>query len=406
MNPKGGTNKSLGAYSPTVGYGFADTGAVTLSTAVTGRNDNTQLTPPDNDYAVLGAGTQFIVDLPASLYPNGTFDIYYTAAYYASGNSVKLTAEGGSTVYSVSNGANQAKTGVITGVKVTDGQLNLAFQSLSRITQLVIRYVPADKTALNAAIFSTQGMNLVQSNYTVSPWNTLQTALAAANTCPADTQQADVDTLTQNLTNAVKGLVSAAALNAAVASAQSLKQPDYTSGSWKALQTALAATAGYPDSASQADIDTLTQNLSNAVKGLVNVTALNAAVASAQSLKQPDYTSGSWKTLQTALAAAAGYPGSASQADIDTLTQNLSNAVKGLVSAAALNAAIGNALRLKLGDYTVMSVLNLLKSLIPALLCPPNASQAQVDMLTADLNQATTQMQYRHFPWWCILWRD
>ena len=136
VNPKGGASLTLGAYTSALGYGFADIDSTTLTTAVVGRNDNTSLSAPDNDYAI-GNGVQFLIDLP-----NGVYNVYYTAAYYGSKNSVKLSAEGG-TVYTTSNSANAAATGEIENVELTDGQLTLAFKSgnYSRISQIVIRQV-------------------------------------------------------------------------------------------------------------------------------------------------------------------------------------------------------------------------------------------------------------------------
>lgn len=197
VNPKYGTNVSLGAYSKSIGYGFADPGKTTLSTAVQGRNDNNGFAAPDNDYVVAGSGAQFIVDLP-----NGTYNLYYTSAYYAK-NTVKLYVEGGS-ANSVTNAANQAVTGEVDNIKITDGQMNIAFADLSRMPQMIIRRVEPNKTALKKAIAAAQALN--QADYIPSTWDALQTALATAADCMINGTQTDVDAATASLKEAMDGL--------------------------------------------------------------------------------------------------------------------------------------------------------------------------------------------------------
>jgi lysophospholipase L1-like esterase len=201
LNPKGGTNVSLGAYSSTLGYGFADPGKTTLSTAVQGRNDNSSLAAPDNDYVVAGSGAQFIVDLP-----NGTYELYYTSAYY-SGSTVKVSVESGSTVYSTSNTANQATTGKVENIKITDGQMNISFSGTSRMSQMIIRrVVEPDKTALNKAISDANALNAA--DYTAASWSALQTALVNAQNAAYE-DQASVNSMIATLNNVINVLVKA-----------------------------------------------------------------------------------------------------------------------------------------------------------------------------------------------------
>lgn len=144
VNPKGGKNVALGAYTKEAGYGFADLGATLLTHPVTGRNDNTQMVPPDNDY-VVAQGVQFLVDLP-----NAAYNVTFTSAYYAQSSSVTVVANGISGT--VTSQANQPVTGEISNIPVENGQLAIVFpqNALSRCTQIIISKVVIDDSSSKA----------------------------------------------------------------------------------------------------------------------------------------------------------------------------------------------------------------------------------------------------------------
>lgn len=137
VNPKGGKNLALGAYSKGMGYGFADLGATVLIHPVEGRDDNTQMVPPDNDY-VVAQGVQFLVDLP-----NGIYNVAFTSAYYTQTSSVTVAVNGINGA--VTSQANEVVIGEIDNVPVEKGQLAIVFPqgTLSRCTQIVIRRAEA-----------------------------------------------------------------------------------------------------------------------------------------------------------------------------------------------------------------------------------------------------------------------
>ncbi len=129
-----------------------------------------------------------------------------------------------------------------------------------------------------------------------------------------------------------------AALNEAIATAQGKQEADYTPASWQALETALAAAQAVADDpdATQAQVDEATANLNAAIDGLVlkaDKAALNEAIATAQGKQQADYTPASWQALETALAAAQAVADDpdATQAQVDEATANLNAAIDGLV---------------------------------------------------------------------------
>jgi lysophospholipase L1-like esterase len=342
VNPKGGTNVSLGAYSSSIGYGFADPSKTTLSTAVSGRNDNTLLAAPDNDYVVAGSGAQFIVDLP-----NGTYNLYYTSANYAK-STVKLYVEGGSTAYSTTNAANQAVTGKVENIKITDGQLNITFADLSRMSQLVIRrVVEPDKTALNKAISDANALNAA--DYTAVSWSVLQTALASAQNSTYEGQIA-VNSMTATLNNVIIGLVKATlstiTIDGKVVDGFNPNTVEYNVV-LPIRTTTVPKVEGMISESEKADVTqasalpgTATINVilgdGSTKSYIVNFTvavdkmALNKAIVDANALNAADYTVASWSALQTALVNAQNAL-SEDQTTVDSMTVALNDAIQALV---------------------------------------------------------------------------
>jgi lysophospholipase L1-like esterase len=343
VNPKGGTNVTLGAYSSSIGYGFADPGKTTLSKPVEGRSDNSALAAPDNDYVVAGSGAQFIVDLP-----NGTYNLYYTSANYAK-STVKLYVEGGPTAYSTSNAANQAVTGVVNNIKITDGQLNITFADLSRLSQMVIRrVVELDKTALNKAIADASVLSAA--DYTAASWVALQTAITNAQNSTYGTQSA-VDNMTATLSNAIKALVkgtlSTITIDGNVIDGFNADTLEYNVV-LPIRTTTIPKVEGTIVDSEKADVTqasalpaTVTINVTlgdGSIKSYkVNFTvaidkeALNQAIADANALNATEYTVASWSALQTVLVNAQNTLSMGDQTSVDNITEVLNNAIQALV---------------------------------------------------------------------------
>jgi hypothetical protein len=266
----------------------------------------------------------------------------------------------------------------------------------------------ADYTALNTA--KTSAAALTEANYTAASWANLQTALTAANAVPTGlkiSSQATIDTATTNLNNAIaalEGLASYTALDAAIASAATKTQSWYTTDSWSALATAVTAGKALSrtlGTTQQATVDAATKAITDAIAGLVEAdasyTALNAAIAQADALKEADYSAASWANLQTALTAAKAVDKTLKvkdQATIDTATKNLTDAIAalaGLASYTALDAAIAQADALTQANYTTDSWATLAtavsagKALSRTL---TSADQATVDAATKAITDA------------------
>ncbi|MCD8333808.1 MAG: FIVAR domain-containing protein [Clostridiales bacterium] len=178
-----------------------------------------------------------------------------------------------------------------------------------------------DTTALTAAI--EQAEALTESDYTASTWAAMQTALTSAKSVlsDADATQTQVDEAIAALNSAIDALEAPVSeetqeeLKTTVSQVsvliQTLTQSGYTTESWDAVQTALAAANAVlsdPD-ASQSEVEAAIAALNSAVAALeavttVDTTALTAAIEAAGALAESSYTADSWAALQTALTSA------------------------------------------------------------------------------------------------------
>jgi len=134
------------------------------------------------------------------------------------------------------------------------------------------------------------------------------------------------------------------ALRDAIEEAERRIETNYTAISWRRLENSLSsAIAIYNNiNATQAQIDTATANLLGALNALVlqpvvvpiDRTALQLAIDDAGDRIQANYTALSWRRVETALNAAINMHNNANatQAQINTATTNLNNALAALVS--------------------------------------------------------------------------
>ncbi len=143
----------------------------------------------------------------------------------------------------------------------------------------------------------------------------------------------------ENIVTEEEETIDTSSLEKAIAAAETLTESDYTAASWADLQTELAeAKAELASPNTQATVNEATTHLNEAVSALVKVekadlTALNTAIKAAKALKESDYTAASWKSLQTALAAAQKMTETDTQTDVDTAASNLNAAISALVKA-------------------------------------------------------------------------
>ena len=130
------------------------------------------------------------------------------------------------------------------------------------------------------------------------------------------------------------------ALNAAISTAESKTEADYTKESWDALQEKLSAAKTLAANPTTQDaVNSAANELNAAVTALVNaataeeIQVLNDAISSADDAKEADYTAENWTSLQTALTKAKELQTSAAngerpaQADVVAATTTLKEAI-------------------------------------------------------------------------------
>ncbi|MDR2890152.1 MAG: InlB B-repeat-containing protein [Alistipes sp.] len=142
------------------------------------------------------------------------------------------------------------------------------------------------------------------------------------------------------------------------------EETDYSAGSWDAFQTALdAAKAAAEDpEATTEELQTALDNLEAAMDALVDISALNDAIATADELDNEggDYTTESWDIFAAALAEAktvAADPDATAE-EVEAALEALQTAEEGLVPATnkgVLEQLIGDAEELVEEDYTPAS---------------------------------------------------
>lgn len=160
-----------------------------------------------------------------------------------------------------------------------NGDYQVEVEATGYTTNLGFTYTKsADKAALNAAIEAAAKLSNDKGTYTAASWTAFQNALSAAqgvNESPAATDD-EVANALSTLQNAQAALAKAATtdqktdLKVEIGRADVLNESDYTAGSWKAYQSALAAAQAVlsKDDASAADVEKATQALKDARNAL------------------------------------------------------------------------------------------------------------------------------------------
>ena len=185
--------------------------------------------------------------------------------------------------------------------------------------------------AYNAAVAATTALD--ERAYTAESWAALENALNA----PVGK---DIAAATASIVAATAALakdIDYSALNDAIETAETLKQSEYTVESWSALTTALtAAKAVVANGAEdQAAANAALKSLTAAIAALVSdvdYSALNDAIATAEALKESEYTTESWAALTAALTAAKAVVagGVADQTAVNAALKTLTTAIAGL----------------------------------------------------------------------------
>ena len=129
----------------------------------------------------------------------------------------------------------------------------------------------ADYTAVNEAIAAAEA--LTEADYTAESWAVLEAAIAAVQPNLPATQQAEVDAMARTINDAIDALVvekaNYAAVDAAIAKAETLTEADYTADSWAAVEAAINAVVRDLPVSDQAKVDAMAKAINDAIDALV-----------------------------------------------------------------------------------------------------------------------------------------
>ena len=251
--------------------------------------------------------------------------------------------------------------------KSTPETVKKAYEDLDKaITGLT--YKEVDKTNLNKLIEKAKAYDGKQEFYTEDSWKSFSDALAKAETESANENSTPetVKKAHDQLNKAIKGLkVNKSQLKALIDEANGKNKAEYTSASWKALETALknAQSVYDAENATQKSVQEAHDSLKAAIDGLTakaDKTQLKALIDEANGKNKAEYTSASWKALETALKNAQSVYDTedATQKSVQEAHDSLKVAIDGLTAKAdktELQALITKAKDKKEAEYTADS---------------------------------------------------
>ena len=275
------------------------------------------------------------------------------------------------------------------------------------IDSLVTKTV--DKSQLEALIQEAEGKT--ETDYTAKSWAKLVTALEAARSefRNENATQESVNNACGSLKTAIDGLTVKAdktQLKALIDEASNKNKAEYTSVSWKALETALKNAQSVYDTedATQKSVQDACDSLRTAIDGLkvkVDKSELQKLIAEATGKEEAGYTPESWAAFTTALGTANEVNGNkdATQEVVDQACESLRTAMTGLTAKAdktQLQALIDEAGNKNKDEYTEESwasfetALNEAKSVF----ANENASQDVVDKACESLSKAIEDLKF------------
>lgn len=267
-------------------------------------------------------------------------------------------------------------------------------KAISKAAATVIFNIPpTDFSALNEAIALAD--QKLENMYTPNSWVAFAEALANAKAIDSEAEQDTVDAALTALNEAMGALIERAnfdALNNAIETAKSKVKANYTDASWEVLEDMLAKAEAIDANASQEEVNLAAYKLEQAIELLVlkaDLSALNEAIALAESKNADLYTSATWTELEGALANARLLDENSSPEDVANATVALNEAIAKLVEKAdlaELNNAIASANELNKDDY-IQSTWEALQEALGA------AQGLNVESPQADVNAATQRIK-------------
>jgi hypothetical protein len=253
--------------------------------------------------AEIDAAEEAIRDAIAALVPVGTAQSLTDAiaAYGGAGEGDYTISSWASSGYEDALDAANALVTLLNDADASNdpspSQIKAAIEALTdAYNDLVLRGDPTEINAAAASIKTDIDGNQVK--YTADSWSAMQTAMTNAgngNLDTSDLSQAQVDALKPPLLSAYNALIDISGLTAALATAGTKVQDDYTPASWTDLANARAAAEiiAAKASATQEEVDTAISGLNTAMtnlvyKPVVNTFSVSASGAATQAAKNTD----------------------------------------------------------------------------------------------------------------------
>ena len=229
------------------------------------------------------------------------------------------------------------------------------------------------------------------SNYTTGSWNALTKAEQAIKSLLAEgATPAEFTEATQDLYDAVNGLVDVTALVAERAAFEATDGTLYTDDSYAAYKKAYDDSTGLLASGSADEVAAAVTALQNAQAGLELKTDepgvdLDKVIADAEALSKDDYTTSSWAVLQAAIDAAKA---DHDPAQDEELAKAITDAKTALVNVVALKNAIADAEAIDTTGKTAESVAALKAAIADARALLADGTQGEVNAAVAAIDAA------------------
>ena len=266
--------------------------------------------------------------------------------------------------------------------------------------QVLLGIIPTDMTSLIEAIARAEQID--ESRYTPNSLVAFKDALEKAKLLNDEADQSEVDLATEALNKTISELVERAdftALNTAIADAKSKVEANYTVASFAELKAMLEKAEELDANATQEEVNLVAHKLNQAIELLVvkaDLTALNEAIALAQSKEQGLYTVASWTELENALANARLIDESSAMEEVANATVALNNAIANLIEKAdltELNAIIASANELNGEEYVAETWEALQNAINAANGLTAESAQADVDAATEAIKNAIDALE-------------
>ena len=352
-----------------------DAKAVALKAAIEAMEKATTQAEIDNAAATLDEAVKVYVDLSALNYQLAEAEKHIQTNYTAG------------TWYEFTKALEAAKAVDVTDQAAVDAAaaaLDAAIYGLADISELT------DMTQKAIA----RAEALVAENFGTAGWAVMLEKLAVAKQAFADLNTELMDKAVVELNAAIDALISVEELKALIAELSALDPANYSVVSLAPVAPALAVAATTVDPVTQAPVDNAVALLRAAKAGLVDVTALNAAIAEAEAVNGSRYTAVSYANLVNVLASAKLVIMSADDAaEVEAATAAVVEAQTALrrktsVVTEDLEALIEEAEAFVAGDYTAETWAALKDALSAAKVAVYADSQAKVRNAETALQEA------------------